>query len=199
MGAPKGNANALKHGLYAKHFSPEEQAGLRRMALEDYRHEIHMMRVTVNNIFDIHIRIHKMLDEALKSNQPINVEALAQITNSLSLAMTALNTTARTHALFSGAEPALNDDFEDALNSLKIFLDDKYLLETNEDVDERGEILIEEEKNYRRWMEINGTGLMNMGDRRYRKKRVLLTGQGKASVPQGYPAGRSFQSEVTNE
>ena len=35
MGAPKGNTNALKHGLYAKRYSPEETAGLRKMQPED--------------------------------------------------------------------------------------------------------------------------------------------------------------------
>ena len=143
MGAPKGNTNALKHGLYAKHFSPEEQERLRRMSPEDYRHEILMMRVAANNVFEIQVYLHKMVEEAMRTNQPINVEALAQTTNSLALAVTALNTTARTHALFNGTDTTLNDDHDEALNSLPVFLDDQYLIETNADVDERGEILTE--------------------------------------------------------
>jgi len=146
MGAPKGNTNALKHGLYAKHFSPEEQARLRKMAPDDYRHEIHMMRVAVNNVFEIHAYVRKMMAEAVLNNQPVDVQALAQITNSLSLAMTALNTTARTYALFSGTDTSFNDDFDEALNSLPVFLDDAYLTETNEDMDKREEILTGEER-----------------------------------------------------
>jgi uncharacterized protein YjcR len=144
MGAPKGNTNALKHGLYAKHFTAEEQATLRKMAPDDYQHEIHMMRVAVNNVFEIHAHVRKMMEEAVRNNQQVDVQALAQITNTLSLAMTALNTTARTYALFAGTEPSFNEDFEEALNSLPVFLDDAYLTETNEDADE-GEILTGDE------------------------------------------------------
>jgi len=143
MGAPKGNTNALKHGLYAKHFTAEEQARLRKMAPDDYRHEIHMMRIAVNNVFEIHAYVRKMMAEAVRNNQPVDVQALAQITNSLSLAMTALNTTARTYALFTGADTSFNDDFEEALNSLPVFLDDAYLTETNEDMYQE-EILTED-------------------------------------------------------
>jgi hypothetical protein len=144
MAAPKGNTNALKHGLYAKHFTPDEQARLRRMSPEDYRHEIHMMRLAIDNLFDIQIRMYKLLDESMRSGQPVDPNGLAQISNSLSLAMTALNTTARTHALFSGTDTSLNDDFENALNSLPIFLDEKFLTETE---GEEEEILVEEVKN----------------------------------------------------
>jgi hypothetical protein len=142
MGAPKGNTNALKHGLYAKHFTPEEQARLRRMSTEDYRHEIHMMRLAVDNLFDIQIRMYKLLDESMRSGQPVEPNGLAQISNSLSLAMTALNTTARTHALFNGTDTSLNDDFENALNSLPVFLDDTFLTEME---GEEEEILVEVE------------------------------------------------------
>ena len=141
MGAPKGNTNALKHGLYAKHFSMEEQTGLRRMSPEDFRHEIYMMRVTINKMFDIHSRLLEIVEKSMATGKPSNVEALASITNSMSLAITALNTTARTYALFNGTDTALNDTFGEALNSLAIFLDDSYLTERNEDVDGVGEIL----------------------------------------------------------
>ena len=57
--------------------------------------------------------------------------------------MTALNTTARTYALFTGADTSFNDDFEEALNSLPVFLDDAYLTETNEDMYQE-EILTED-------------------------------------------------------
>ncbi len=42
MGAPKGNTNALKHGLYAKHYTPAERAELRRMLPDDLQHEMYM-------------------------------------------------------------------------------------------------------------------------------------------------------------
>ena len=147
MGAPKGNTNALKHGLYAKHFTVEEQGYLRRMAPNDYRPEIHMMRKAVKNVFEIQVRIHALLDSMPSSNDPKDVEALARITNSLALAITALNTTARTQALFSGTDSGLNDPLDEALDSLTIFLDDKYLIETDEEAGDE-EILVNDEYPY---------------------------------------------------
>ena len=139
MGAPKGNTNALKHGLYAKRYSLEETAGLRNMPPEDYQHEIFMMRVVVKNIFEIHTELVALVEKLLASGQPAEVEGLTKITNSLSLAMTALNTTARTYALFNGTDTALIDPLDEALDGLAIFLDDKYLREREDGL---GEILI---------------------------------------------------------
>jgi hypothetical protein len=138
MGAPKGNTNALKHGLYAKRFSPEEIAALRRMSPQDLGHEFIMVRVAVKNTFEIQQRIHAMLDKMSGPVPPEELEALAKITNSLAQVLTALNTTAKTYALFSGTDKSLNDPLDEALSSLPIFLDDKYLEETDE---EGGEIL----------------------------------------------------------
>jgi hypothetical protein len=144
MGAPKGNTNALKHGLYAKHFSPEEREQLRRMPPSDYRHEIYMMRLASDYVFDVQKRIYQMTIGIENSDKPMDVEALAKITNSLSLAVTALNTTERTYALFNGMDTGTNNAFDEALNSMTIFLDDKYLTETNEEAEQQGEIFVEE-------------------------------------------------------
>jgi hypothetical protein len=141
MGAPKGNTNALKHGLYAKRYSPEEIAGLRKMSPEDLGHEFYMVRVAVKNIFEIHQRIHAMIEAMPGSVPPEELEALAKITNSLALVLTALNTTARTYALFSGTDKSLNDPLDEALNSLPIFLEDEYLKEDGKEAGE--EVLVE--------------------------------------------------------
>lgn len=129
MPAPKGNTNALKHGLYSKHFSAEEQTRLGKMSPEDYRHEINMMRVAIRNVFEIQVRLHKEVEDLMNTGKAYDVEALAKITNSLSLAMTALNTTARTYALFNGSDTNVTDAFDEALDSLAVFLDGKYLNE----------------------------------------------------------------------
>ncbi|MGA2488639.1 MAG: hypothetical protein ABSF99_00420 [Anaerolineales bacterium] len=143
MAAPKGNTNALKHGLYAKHFSPTEQAGLRSMSPEDYRHEINMLRVAVKNMFQIHSDLKKIVERMLACEQPADVDGLAKITNSLALAVTALNTTARTYALFNGTDTSLNDSIEEAMDSLPVFLDDKYLIESRADEEDLEEVLVE--------------------------------------------------------
>ena len=143
MGAPRGNTNALKHGLYAKHISPEEQAGLRSLAPEDFHNEINLMRVAVGRLFGIQALLHAMVEDHLRTGQPCDVDALANISNSLSLAITALNTTARTHVLFKGADKSMNDAYEIALNSLTIFIDDKYRIESLADKEDQQDILIE--------------------------------------------------------
>ena len=55
MGAPKGNKNALKNGLYAKHFTPEERAGLQKMKPQDSTHEMYVLQVVISDLFEQHI------------------------------------------------------------------------------------------------------------------------------------------------
>ena len=119
----------MKHGLYARHYSPEEQAELKRMKAGDFSHEIHLMRVVVKNAFEIQARLHKDLEKVTEKGRKEKVEALAKITNSLANAVTALSTAARTHALMSGKDRATNDALEIAIDSLAIFLDEKHLIE----------------------------------------------------------------------
>ena len=141
MGAPKGNTNALKHGLYARHFTPEEQAWLRKMSPQDLRHELYMVRKAVDGVYIVQQRILARIDATPASSDPEDEDRLARVTNSLAIAVTALNNTARTCALFSGADATLNDPLDDALSRLPIFLDDHYLNETNSD--ENDEVLVE--------------------------------------------------------
>ncbi len=44
-GAPPGNANALKHGLYSQHISVKDEAELQTMSLERNDHELALARV----------------------------------------------------------------------------------------------------------------------------------------------------------
>ena len=129
MGAPKGNTNALKHGLYAKHFSQEEQTRLRKMSPEDLRHEIGMMRVAVKNVFDVQVREYERVKSLMNAGQVCDVEPLAKTTNNLAAAVTALNSTLRTYALFNGKDTNVTDAFDEALDRMAIFLNGKYLNE----------------------------------------------------------------------
>jgi hypothetical protein len=149
MGAPKGNTNALRHGLYAKHFSPTEQAELKKMSPEDYRHELFMMRVAVKNLFNIQQKLYEKMQGLLNSDESTDgspdesteVDRLTKISNSLSLAITALNATARTYALFNGTDTSVNNAFEDAINSLTIFMEDPLLGEPRAKEEEDEEVL----------------------------------------------------------
>ena len=53
-GAPRGNCNALKHGLYAKHYTAEQKEELRKMEHGDLRHEINAARMIVSDIIKMH-------------------------------------------------------------------------------------------------------------------------------------------------
>jgi hypothetical protein len=143
MGAPKGNTNALKHGLYAKHYSREEQAGLRNMSTEDFRYEIHLMRVTIKNVFEMQAELRMAIICSHGADNTGTIEALAKITNSLALAVTALSTMARTHALINGKDETVNDTLQQALNSLPIFLDEKFRIESKADTEDMEEIVVE--------------------------------------------------------
>jgi len=52
-GAPKGNQNALKHGLYAKHYTPEMLPELQNMSPDDYLMELAASRATLGKALDI--------------------------------------------------------------------------------------------------------------------------------------------------
>ncbi len=49
-GAPPGNKNALKHALYARHYSEEIKGSLRIWDVKDYIGEVHLLRVGIDKI-----------------------------------------------------------------------------------------------------------------------------------------------------
>jgi hypothetical protein len=145
MGAPKGNKNALKNGLYAKHFTPEEREGLRKMKPEDSTQEIYVLQVIINDLFEEHIREREHVKMMREEGKKVDLETLTRLDNSLALAITALNGTKRTHALFNGTDETSNDAFDEALNSLAIFKKEPYLIEAKaEEVVE--EVWVEEDE-----------------------------------------------------
>ena len=119
MAAPKGNRNALKHGLYATHFTPEVQARLRKMSPLDFQEEISLMRVVVKNLFEVHNRLY--------TQGPLDVEEFRKISNSLALAVATLNAAVRSYALFHAQDCSENNSIEAALDSLPVFLEDDYV------------------------------------------------------------------------
>jgi len=52
-GAPPGNKNALKHALYARHYSEEIKGSLRIWDVKDYIGEVHLLRVGIDKIAGI--------------------------------------------------------------------------------------------------------------------------------------------------
>jgi hypothetical protein len=146
MGAPKGNTNSLKHGLYARRFVPKDGYGVRSLASGDLQQEIHIMRIVVRNLFVLHARLREQVDEVPRCD-PQEVDALSRLTNSLSLAVTSLSTIIRTHALLNAADDSMNDALEQALDAMPIFLDEKYLLEAGGDRELLRPVKVEEKND----------------------------------------------------
>ena len=129
MSGTKGNTNELKHGLYAKHFTPEQRAGLQKMNPKESTHEMYLLDVIIADLFEQHILERERVKALREQGQPVDLEALTRLDNSLALAITALNGTKRTHALLNGTDATSNDAFDEALNSLAIFKQAPYLIE----------------------------------------------------------------------
>jgi hypothetical protein len=75
MSGTKGNTNALKHGLYAKHFTPQERLGLQKINPQGGTHEMYILEVVIGDLFQQHIRERARLDNLSESGQPLDFEA----------------------------------------------------------------------------------------------------------------------------
>ena len=115
-GAPRGNTNALKHGLYAKHFTEQQRDGLKKMDWRDHRHEINLHRTIEENLF---IQL-----QALFSQPVVDLDKVSKLVNSLYLNTSSISTSAKTHALLNGDE-ALGDALSEALAMVPAFEDDR--------------------------------------------------------------------------
>ena len=73
MGAPKGNKNALKNGLYAKHFTPEEWAGLQKMNPKDGTHEMYVLEAVIDDLFELHILETERVKALREAGQPVDL------------------------------------------------------------------------------------------------------------------------------
>ena len=117
MPAPKGNTNALKHGLYAKQFNEDQRSGLKKMAWDDFRHEEFAARVVASDVF-------RLLQNAL--SMPVcDVDQVSKLAQAFVAAITATGTSARTHANLNGKDEPLGDALSEALGNVPFFEDDR--------------------------------------------------------------------------
>jgi uncharacterized protein YjcR len=105
MAAPTGNANALKHGLYARHLSKAERTNLKWMDAQDLEHEITLLRAVTDRI----LRLLEQTEDA---------ETKIKLLNALNNTIATINTSARTHALLNGSYNPLDDALTEALANL---------------------------------------------------------------------------------
>jgi len=94
-GAPKGNHNALKHGLYAKYFTKEDLKKLNKMPINDLIAEILTTRLVISRI----------LEGFVKAD-----------TFAYSAAIASLVTVVNSHAMLTGTYTPLMIAFEETLD-----------------------------------------------------------------------------------
>ncbi len=102
MAPKRSNTNALKHGLYAKHFTPDERLAMGHMPPLEALQEIHMLRITLDRILSL---IEDCQDEDRK----------VKLYNSLYLGSQRLITTMRAQTLLAGEDKEILTAFWDAM------------------------------------------------------------------------------------
>jgi len=115
-GAPKGNCNALKHGLYAKHYTAEQKEELRKMGHGDLRHEINAARMIISDIIKIHVE--------LMAGEKVDIDKLTKLDNSACNAIDKVSLCATRHAILNGENVTLNDSLAEALAGLPLHEED---------------------------------------------------------------------------
>ncbi len=101
-GGQSGNANALKHGLYARHFTPEERRLMDCLPPLEATQEIHLLRLTLDRILTL---IETCQDE----------DRRVKLYNSLYLGAQRLITALRTQTILGGEDKELLTAFWDAM------------------------------------------------------------------------------------
>lgn len=114
--APKGNQNALKHGLYARHFKPAETAELRRMAWNNLLYEIMGSRAIAEKALNL-------VNQHMQASKPDTDKVVALI-HAWSDSVATIGLLATRHALLNGKSLDLNDALTEALAGLPPFAED---------------------------------------------------------------------------
>ena len=115
-GAPRGNCNALKHGLYAKHYTAEQKDELRQMGHADLRHEMNAARMIVSDAMKLHAK--------LMEGEQVDIEKLTRLDNSACIAIDKVSLCATRHAILNGDCVTLNDSLSEALAGLPLHEED---------------------------------------------------------------------------
>ena len=72
-GAPKGNKNALKHALYARHYDEKTKHTLTNWDVKDYIGEAQLIRVSIDKVAEI-----LLSDDTLPMEKTAMLNALSQ-------------------------------------------------------------------------------------------------------------------------
>jgi hypothetical protein len=111
-GAPPGNRNALKHALYAKHYSPEISATLLKWDAKDLLGEVHLLRATLNK-----------LAETMLLHDEISAAERTAMSNAISKASSTVNTLVRSYLLLNTTRDPVYLAWEDVTLERVFFID----------------------------------------------------------------------------
>jgi hypothetical protein len=112
MAAPKGNHNALKHGLYANHFTPAESDDLRQMAWNNLIFEINGSRSMAEKAMAL---VYRLMAES----DP-DVDKIVGILNTWNSLARSIGMLVLRHSTLTGENPGLIDSLAEALAGLPL-------------------------------------------------------------------------------
>jgi hypothetical protein len=92
MPAPKGNQNALKHGLYARHFPEQIKKSFLRWDLDDYAAEIQLLRYALDKL------------ASCLSSENVDEELLVKVNIAMAHVVSSLVRASRQHILFNAED-----------------------------------------------------------------------------------------------
>jgi hypothetical protein len=110
-GAPQGNRNALKHGLYARHFPYEFKKIFLKWGLTDYAAEVQALRVSIDKLVEF------ILTPGADS------DAITRKTLAMAVAVSALVNTSRQHSLFNSNDTPVHVSWLDTTHENDFFQD----------------------------------------------------------------------------
>ena len=113
MAAPAGNKNALKHGLYAKHYKPEEVKELRRMEADNLLYELMAARSKADKCYG--------LAEAEIDKPEKDVSKIVALLGSWDAALLTVGNLAGRIADLTGENVTLQDSLMEALSGMQQF------------------------------------------------------------------------------
>jgi len=119
-GGQSGNKNALRHGFYAKEFTPDENNRLDKQESVDVQAEIALLRVCIS-------RLQKELDfdavyfnNKLGNPTDIRDDHYLKALNTLGFMTQSLSTLTRTHYLIRGKSGDVSDSILRALEEIRL-------------------------------------------------------------------------------
>lgn len=112
VGGQPGNRNALKHALYARHYSPDTKKFLLTWDVRDYIGEAHLLRASMDNMAGI-----------LMTKTEISDSERVAMLNAISKASSTYSLLVQRHFLLNTSEDPVYLAWEDVTHEREFFTD----------------------------------------------------------------------------